>query len=69
MHAIPLTLVAGTGHLLMGNVDLLLLGQLLLGSVPGVAVGAWVGTRAPENFLRAAVSLVLIAVGSKMLLA
>jgi uncharacterized membrane protein YfcA len=42
---------------------------LLLGSVPGVAVGAWVGTRAPENFLRAAVSLVLIAVGSKMLLA
>jgi uncharacterized membrane protein YfcA len=69
VHAIPLTLVAGTGHLLMGNVDLLLLGQLLLGSVPGVAVGAWVGTRAPENFLRAAVSLVLIAVGSKMLLA
>ncbi|MEP7092587.1 MAG: sulfite exporter TauE/SafE family protein, partial [Flavobacterium sp.] len=35
-HAVPLTLVAGIGHASMGNLDLGLLGQLLLGSLPGI---------------------------------
>jgi hypothetical protein len=30
-HAVPLTLVAGLGHASMGNLDLELLGQLLIG--------------------------------------
>jgi hypothetical protein len=30
-HAVPLTLVAGLGHASMGNLDLELLGQLLMG--------------------------------------
>ena len=69
VHAIPLTIVAGTGHLLMGNVDLLLLGKLLLGSVPGVVIGTLVGTRIPEGLLRSAIAVVLVAVGTKLLLA
>jgi len=40
MRAIPLALVAGAGHWLMGNVDWVLLGWMLLGSVPGVLLGA-----------------------------
>ena len=39
VHAIPLTIVAGLGHMLMGNVDFGLLGNLLLGSIPGIAPG------------------------------
>ncbi len=67
VHAIPLTMVAGTGHLLMGNVDLSLLGNLLLGSIPGVVCGAQLGHRVPEAALRAAIALVLTAVGIRLL--
>jgi uncharacterized membrane protein YfcA len=67
VHAIPLTIVAGTGHLLMGNVNPILLGSLLLGSIPGVLLGAYFGNRAPERLLRSAIAVVLVAVGSKLL--
>jgi uncharacterized membrane protein YfcA len=39
-HAVPLTLVAGLGHLTVGTVDLSLLASLLIGSLPGIALGA-----------------------------
>jgi hypothetical protein len=39
-HAVPLTLVAGLGHASMGNLDLGLLGQLLIGSLPGIFIGS-----------------------------
>ena len=68
VHAIPLTIVAGTGHLLMGNVDLGLLGNLLLGSVPGVIVGSLLGAKVPEKLLRTLIALVLVAVGLKLVL-
>ncbi len=69
VHAIPLTLVAGTGHLLMGNVDLRLLGGLLLGSIPGVLLGTLLGGKAPETWLRGAIAVVLLAVGGRLLAA
>ena len=69
VHAIPLTMVAGMGHLWMGNVDLPLLGQLLLGSIPGIVIGSLVGTRTSELFLRRAIAALLVAVGAKLLLA
>ena len=34
-HAVPLTLVAGLGHWLIGSVDWYIVGALLLGSLPG----------------------------------
>lgn len=68
VHAIPLTLVAGTGHLAMGHVDLGLLGGLLLGSIPGVLLGSLLGTKAPEKFLRGAIAVVLALVGLKLVL-
>lgn len=67
VHAIPLTIVAGTGHALMGNVQLDLLGMLLLGSVPGVLIGAHFSTRAPEGLIRPAIAVVLVAVGLKLI--
>jgi hypothetical protein len=67
VHAIPLTVVAGSGHLLMGNVDFALLGLLLVGSIPGILIGSLLSTRAPEGVLRGAIALTLVAVGFKMI--
>jgi uncharacterized protein len=67
VHAIPLTIVAGTGHLFMGNVDGGLLLQLLVGSIPGVLIGAHFSDRAPERVLRPLIALVLVLVGVKLL--
>jgi len=66
-HAIPLALIAGIGHLTLGNVDLRLLLNLLIGSVPGVLAGALVSTRAPLGVIRYAIAIVLILVALKML--
>ena len=67
VHAIPLTLVAGSGHLLMGHVDLALLGQLLAGSIPGVLIGATLSHRTPERLLRSAIAGILVLVGLKLI--
>ena len=66
-HAIPLAMVAGIGHILLGNVDFGLLGQLLLGSIPGVWLGAHFGGKLPDRVLRLAIALVLGTVGLKLL--
>jgi len=66
-HAIPLALLAGAGHILLGNVDFRMLGQLLLGSIPGVWIGAYFGGKLPDAILRAAIAVVLALVGLKLL--
>jgi uncharacterized membrane protein YfcA len=67
VHAIPLTIVAGTGHLLMGNVDLKLLGGLLVGSIPGIVLGSMLAGKLPEQALRYAIAAVLVIAGVKLL--
>ncbi len=69
VHAIPLTILAGTGHLLLGNVDYGLLVNLLLGSIPGIVLGSFASTHAPEKIVRSAISLMIAVVGVKMVLA
>ena len=69
VHAIPLTIVAGSGHLFMGNVDLALLWQLLVRSIPGVLIGSLLSSKAPEFLLRPAIAVVLVLVGVKLTLA
>ena len=66
-HAIPLTLVAGLGHLAVGNVDAHLMLNLLAGSIPGVLLGSWISTRAPVGILRTAIAVVLLFVAWKMI--
>ena len=68
VHAIPLTVIAGIGHLLMGNVSLGLLGWLLAGSIPGIIIGSLGASRAPQQLLRLLISIVLTLVGVKMML-
>lgn len=66
-HAVPLTLLAGSGHALMGHIDFGLLVQLLLGSIPGVIVGSALTRRLPARPLRAFLGIALVAVGIRML--
>lgn len=67
-HAIPLTAVAGIGHLSMGNVDLVLLGSLLVGSLPGIWIGSHLSARIPEKILRPILATVLFLIGLKFVL-
>ncbi len=65
-HAIPLTLVAGLGHASMGNMDFSLLGQLLIGSLPGIYFGSMLSGKVPDLFLRNAIAVMLFFVGYKL---
>ena len=67
-HAVPLTLVAGLGHWWLGSVDVPLLLNLLLGSLPGIALGSHLVTRVPERGLRTLLAGVLLLVGGKLIL-
>jgi uncharacterized protein len=68
VHAIPLTIVAGTGHMLMGNVNFSLLGNLLLGSIPGIIIGSMLAGRTRESVLRTAIATLLVVVGVRLLM-
>lgn len=67
-HAIPLTAVAGLGHLSLGNFDLSLLTSLLVGSVPGIWLGSLVSARIPESYLRPVLAILLLIIGLKFVL-
>lgn len=66
VHAIPLAMFAGLGHLLIGNVDFGLLGYLLCGSIPGVMVGAALSARLPHGVVRVTLAAVLMVIGFKL---
>jgi len=66
-HAVPLTLVAGIGHWMLGSVNFELLGSLLIGSIPGVAIGSYFSTKLPERILRRALAVMLILIGGKLI--
>jgi uncharacterized membrane protein YfcA len=67
-HAVPLTLVAGAGHWLLGNIDFSLMGMLLMGSIPGILIGSALAPRIPEVYLRRVMAVVLAAVAVKLFL-
>ena len=68
-HAVPLTLVAGLGHWLLGGVDWALLGALLLGSLPGIWLGSHVSAKVPEHILRRILASMLVLIGGKLVFA
>lgn len=65
-HAVPLTLVAGIGHASMGNLDLGLLAQLLMGSLPGIYIGSMLSGKVPDLLLRNAIAVMLFMVGYRL---
>lgn len=67
-HAVPLTLIAGAGHWWMGSVDFAMLGSLLIGSIPGIAIGSHYASRVPDRVLRPLMAGTLALVGAKLAL-
>lgn len=67
VQAVPLVASAALGHLLFGDFALALTGSILLGSLPGVFLGARFSSRAPDYVIRPALIVVLLASGLKLL--
>jgi uncharacterized protein len=66
-HAVPLTLVAGIGHATLGHVDWSLLAALLVGSLPGIWLGAQLTRRMPERVVRGLLCVSLVTAGVKVI--
>ncbi|GAA3266782.1 MULTISPECIES: sulfite exporter TauE/SafE family protein [Dactylosporangium] len=66
VQAIPLVISAALGHALFGDLKLDLAAAVLIGSVPGVLIGARLSSRAPAGVVRAALVIVLIASALKL---
>jgi uncharacterized protein len=62
-HAAVLLWAAGIAHWVGGNVDFTLAANILIGSVPGVIIGAALSGKAPQGFIRTALGLVLVGSG------
>lgn len=69
VHAVPLTLVAGIGHLFIGSVDGKLLLGLLLGSIPGIIFGSLLVHRISETFVRVSLAAILVFAGARLVVA
>jgi len=66
-HAVILTGVTSLLHYRAGNVDLTLVGSLLIGSIPGGMLGSHLSTRVPVLWLRRILCTVLLMTGARML--
>ncbi|MEI9928074.1 MAG: sulfite exporter TauE/SafE family protein [Sphingomonas sp.] len=66
-HAVPVTLIGGIIHLLIGTVNLGLLAMLLIGSLPGIVIGARLSAVIPERVIQPVLALVLAFSGFKLL--
>ena len=66
-HAVPLTLVAGIGHWVLGSVDWQLMGVLLLGSLPGIVIGSYSATACRRRCCALALASVLVVVAGKIM--
>jgi uncharacterized membrane protein YfcA len=66
-HAVPLTLLAGGGHWMIGDVQWALLGLLLLGSIPGIWLASHCAHQIPDGVLRRGLGFVLLIIGARML--
>jgi hypothetical protein len=62
-HAAILLWAAGIAHWIGGNVDFTLAANILIGSIPGVVIGAALSDKAPQGFIRTALGLVLVGSG------
>ena len=48
-HAVPLTMIAGLGHWMIGTIDWHIFGSLLAGSLPGIILGSYIASAFPNQ--------------------
>ena len=65
-HAVPLTLISGVGHWMIGTIDWHIFSSLLAGSLPGIVLGSYFAIRVPEAALRLLPAVTLIVVAGKL---
>lgn len=65
-HAIPITTIAGLGHAHIGTVNYILLGSLLIGSLPGIYLGSHFGTFLPDKIMRPVLASMLLIIGIRL---
>jgi len=65
-HAVPLTLIAGLGHWMMGSVDWHIIASLLVGSLPGIFLGSYFANRVPERTLQIVLAMTLFVVAGRI---
>jgi hypothetical protein len=66
-HAVPLTLIAGMGHLMSGGIDTGVLVSLLCGSLPGIVLASLFAPRLPDRALRVVLAATLTIVAVRLL--
>lgn len=66
-HAVPLTALAGLGHMHLGTTDLSMLTYLLIGSLPGIWLGSKVGMKLPDHILKPIMAVLLLVIGVSLL--
>jgi uncharacterized membrane protein YfcA len=67
-YAVPLTAIAAIGHWWLGSINWILLGTLLLGSLPGITIGSMAARAVPEKLLRGILAATLALVAAKLVL-
>ncbi|WP_151446085.1 sulfite exporter TauE/SafE family protein [Lacisediminimonas profundi] len=65
-YAVPLTAIAALGHWWLGTINWELLGTLLLGSLPGITIGAFAARAIPQKLLRLLLATTLTGVAAKL---
>jgi hypothetical protein len=63
--ALPLTSAAALGAIAFGHVEFAVTTSLIIGSVPAVLVGSFLSSRAPDRYIRPAITFVILASGLK----
>ncbi|NEW06301.1 sulfite exporter TauE/SafE family protein [Paenibacillus sp. SYP-B3998] len=66
-HAFFLATTAGLLHASMGNVNYMLVLNLLIGSIPGVLIGSMLSAKAHTNLLRTIIASLVLLSGIKLL--
>src|SRR5579859_5946042 len=63
--AVPLTAAAALGALAFGHVEFGVTASIIVGSVPAVLIGSFLSSRAPDKYIRPAITFVIFASGLK----
>jgi uncharacterized protein len=63
--AVPLTAAAALGALAFGHVEFGVTASIVAGSVPAVLIGSLLSSRAPDRYIRPAITFVIFASGLK----
>jgi uncharacterized membrane protein YfcA len=63
--AVPLTIAAALGALAFGHIEFSVTASIIVGSVPAVVVGSFISSRAPDRYIRPAITFVIFASGLK----